>query len=360
MKKLIVACFALAAVSCASSGEVFYLIVGSYADETAPGIYVYKFDAGNGNLDCVSRTGGIANPSFLALSSNGKHVYSVSETDDDRASVQAFRFEEGSLTHLNTQLTGGAAPCHVSIDPEGRFIVTANYTGGSVTVFPLAADGSIVEASQIFKFDDSTKSHLHCTTFSPDGRFLFATDLGTDKIYRFRVENEGNEYLSLDSFVELNRGSGTRHLVFHPSGKYAYAINELAGTVTSMQYVDDRLIPFQYSVSDTTAGGGGKGSADIHVSPDGKFLYSSNRLKADGIAIFSVDENSGALTRIGYQSTGAHPRNFALSPDGRLVLVASRDRNNIEQFKRNAETGLLESSGTTIEISKPVCLIFDH
>ena len=378
MRNLIIVLLSFVAGSCVSPGEEYYLVVGTYAEAQAPGIFVYRFEADKGELEFVSQTSGIANPSFLAVSPDKKYICSVSETDDDAASVQSFRFENGHLTHLNTQATGeskyptvqmsnsptiqmsnspkGSSPCHVSVSPEGRFIVTANYTGGSISVFPLAADGSIEEARQRFDFDDSTKSHLHCTVFSPDAKYLFATDLGKDRIYRFRVEQEGDEYLSFDSSVELEKGSGPRHLVFHPSGKYAYVINELAGTVTALKYIDNSLVPLQYIAADTTAGKGGKGSADIHISSDGRFLYASNRLKSDGIAIFSTDEESGLLTRISYCSTGEHPRNFAVAPNGKFVLVASRDRNDIEIFKRNPKTGLLENIDRIIKIPKPVCL----
>ena len=355
---IIITMLSVITVSYATCGEDLNLVVGTYADKNAPGILVYGFDTDNGNSDHLGETSGIANPSFLVFSPDGKHIYSVSETDDDSASVHAYSFDDDCrMAHLNSQPTGGASPCHVSIEPDGRFIVAANYTGGSITVFPIATDGSIAKASQTFKFDDATKSHLHCTAFSPDGKYLFATDLGKDKIYRFGVKHDNDQYLTPDSHVALEKGSGPRHLVFHPSGKYAYVINELSGTVTAMRYFADMLYPIQYAVSDTTPGKGGKGSADIRVSPDGKFLYTSNRLKADGIAIFSIDESSGKLTRIGYQPTGAHPRNFILSPDGKFLIVASRDRNDIETFKRNAETGLLEGSGNIIGINNPVCLV---
>ncbi|MDR2563180.1 MAG: lactonase family protein [Prevotellaceae bacterium] len=357
MRNLIIVMLSFIAGSCASQGDESYLVAGTYAEAKAPGIFVYRFDPDKGELKYLSQTSGIANPSFLALSPDKKYVYSVSETDDEAASVQSFRFENGRLTHLNTQATGGASPCHVSVEPRGRFIVTANYTGGSVSVFPLAGDGSIKKASQRFDFDDSTKSHLHCTAFSPEGKYLFATDLGKDKIYRFRVENEGDNYLNFDSTVELEKGSGPRHLVFHPSGKYAYVINELAGTVTALIYTDGSLVPLQYAAADTTAGKGGKGSADIHISSDGKFLYASNRLKSDGIAIFSIDQQSGLLSRIAYTATGQHPRNFAIAPGGDFLLVASRDRNDIETFKRNPNNGLLENTGKINKIPKPVAII---
>ncbi|MDR2466943.1 MAG: lactonase family protein [Prevotellaceae bacterium] len=357
--KLMSAMLVSVAVSCGADGERLHLVAGSYADKTAPGIFVYEFNPDNGRVNRVGETSGIANPSFLALAPDGKHLYSVSETDDDSASVHAFRMDgDRGPIHLNAQLTGGASPCHVSVEPAGRFLVAANYTGGSITVFPLAADGSIAPATQKFGFDDSIKSHLHCTVFSPDGKFLFATDLGKDRIYGFRVTPDDNPRLTLDSSVELEKGSGPRHLVFHPSGKYAYVINELAGTVTAMRYDNGSLLPFQYALSDTTSGKGGKGSADIRISPDGRFLYSSNRLKADGIAIFSISSSSGALTRIGNQPTGAHPRNFILSPDGQFLLVASRDRNDVETFRRNPDTGLLENSVQITGISKPVCLVW--
>jgi 6-phosphogluconolactonase (cycloisomerase 2 family) len=339
------------------------LVIGSYSDGTTPGISVYNFDTQTGDFEYVSETKGILNPSYLVVSPDEKTIYSVNETA--QGTVSAFRLDEaaGTLNFLNTQPTGGADPCYININKEQTFIVTANYSGGSISVFPLTETGTILPASQYFDMNiqdpSSPLSHIHTVFFSPDEKRLWVTDLGKDKIYSFQVNSQASETFLIQDMgktIDLELGSGPRHLVFHPEGKFLYSINELSGTVAGFQYNEDHLSAVQTIASDTTPGMGGKGSADIHISPDGKFLYSSNRLKADGIAVFSIDPETGQLTKAGYQETGVHPRNFILTPDGAFLLCANRDSNHIQLFERNQQTGLLRDTGKRILVNKPVCL----
>jgi 6-phosphogluconolactonase (cycloisomerase 2 family) len=336
-----------------------YLLIGAYSDGTTPGISVYTFDTTSGDYKYISESKEIINPSYLAVSPDEHFVYSVNETSD--GSVSAFRFNKssGELEFINSQLTQGADPCFITINKKQTFIVTANYSGGSISLFPLAANGRIGKLRHCFNMNDPVKkdpvSHIHTLAFSPNEKSLWVTDLGKDKIYRFNINRKGLKQ-NQSQTVDLPVGSGPRHLTFHPNGKYVYSINELSGTVSVFGY--DRKINslIQTVASDTTPGKGGKGSADIHISPDGKFLYASNRLKADGIAIFSIDPNDGKLIKVGYQETGIHPRNFILTPSGDFLLCANRDSNNIQVFKRNAETGMLIDTGKVIQADKPVCL----
>lgn len=197
--------------------------------------------------------------------------------------------------------------------------------------------------------------------FTPDGKHLVANDLGLDCIHKYPVAGNGQK-VTQSNFIKTNNkkdiklesGSGPRHICFRPDGKFAYLINELSGAVTVLSYKKELLNPIQYIQSDTVYG---RGSGDIHVSPDGKFVYSSNRLKADGIAIFKVDDKNGTLSRVGYQLTGVHPRNFIITPNGRFLLVACRDSNCIQIFSRNVTTGALTEVGK-VAVSKPVCLKF--
>ena len=200
-----------------------------------------------------------------------------------------------------------------------------------------------------------SQPHLHCVEFTPDGKFLVANDLGTDKIHVFPLDSDGKPDEKAGFDVNLEAASGPRHICFSKDGRFAYLINEISGKVTALSYDGKTLTPIQHIESDTV---NAQGSADIHLSPDGKFLYASNRLKADGIAIFSVDGETGLLTKAGYQLTGIHPRNFVLTPDGRYLLVACRDSNLVQIFERNEKTGLLVDTGKRIETSKPVCLKF--
>lgn len=337
-----------------------YLLAGSYSDGSTPGISAFLFDILTGDFEKINEIGDVSNPSYLIVSPDKKHIYSVNENSN--GGVSAFSFDQGKIEFVNSQLTEGADPCYININRDNSFLITANYSGGNISVFPLAPHGSIEVMTQLINFnteDDDKRSHIHTVQFSPDGKFVHATDLGKDKIYTFSVINgEQGSFLKQEEekTIDLLPGSGPRHLAFHPNGKQLYCINELSGAVAVFSYRNGIGESLQYIASDETAGEFGKGSADIHISPDGKFLYSSNRLKNDGIAIFSIDPESGLLTKVGYQSTGIHPRNFILSPDGEFLLCANRDSNNVQVFKRNKETGLLQNTGKEIRIDKPVCL----
>lgn len=345
-----------------------YLIVGTYTTGESDGIYVYQFDTVSGYSTYKSKVK-ITNPSYLAISRDEKYVYAVSETGDDKAAANAFSFdkEKGELSLLNTELTEGADPCYIVVDNTGKHVVTANYSGGSITVFDVKEDGSLTEATQHINFtgkgidpDRQQKPHLHCVTYSPDERYLFANDLGTDKIHKFDV-NSGKQGNYLQAGVptdfKVAGGSGPRHLEFHPNGKFAYLINEMSGAVIAFDYDSSKgdLIQKQSIQADTL---NAKGSGDIHITPDGKFLYASNRLKGDGLAIFSINQHDGKLTKVGYQETGIHPRNFVITPNGKYLLVASRDNNVIQVFLINRNTGQLENTNKDIELDKPVCLKF--
>jgi 6-phosphogluconolactonase (cycloisomerase 2 family) len=346
-----------------SGNEHLYLLIGSYSDGNTAGISVYDFDTQTGDVEYRSDVEGVINPSYLVVSHGGQRVYSVNETSDGGVSAFAFDKTAGTLRFINRQPTTGADPCYIHINKEETFLVTANYSGGSLSVFPLAPDGSIQPLSQYIDENvagqESPASHIHTLCFSPEETQLLATDLGKDKIYSFSIN-----YVAKDTFLiqevektaDLKTGSGPRHLAFHPNGKYLYSINELSGTVTAFNYTNGYLSAIQYIASDTTPGEGGKGSADIHISPDGKFLYSSNRLKADGIAVFSIDAETGYLTKAGYRETGIHPRNFVITPNGKFLLCANRDSNTVQVFERNEETGLLHDTGKVIRRDKPVCL----
>ena len=370
MKKIIAGCLSVLMLGACTSMkqketmENMYLMVGSYATPQEEGIKVYAWDNEKGEATYVSGLTGISNPSYQVISANGSRVYSVGEDEGLTSTAHALVFDraEGKLTLMNTQLTQGGAPCYINISPDGKWVITANYMGGNISVIPLETSGRLNENVFTFAFKGEGENkirqgqpHLHCVEFTPDGKFLLANDLGTDKIHVFPLTLDG-QLDTLHTFdVPLEAGSGPRHLCFSKDGRFAYLINELSGKVTTLLYNGEQLTPIQYIEADTLDA---QGSADIHLSPDGNFLYASNRLKGDGIAIFSVDNESGLLTKVGYQLTGIHPRNFVMTPDGRFLLVACRDSNVVQIFSRDAETGLLEDTGKKIETSKPVCLKF--
>lgn len=346
--------------------EALYMLLGTYTDGESKGIYVYRFDPLTGESRYVGMEE-VANPSYLTTDISGHFVYAVTENGGNPSYANALSFnkETGALKLLNRQETRGGAPCNIALSPDGKMVVTANYVGGNISVSPVKADGTLLPASQVIPFKGKSvvaerqdTPHLHCVQFSPDGKYLFATDLGTDKIYRLETNTSGKGNLlreeSLTAF-KVKDGSGPRHFVMHPSGKYMYLINELSGTVIVFSYGNGNLNEVQAVVADDH---GAQGSADITITSDGKYLYASNRLKGDGVAIFSVNPRDGKLTRVGYQPTGIHPRNMALSPNGKYLLVANRDSNSVEVYEIIQETGLLTNIHKDIRIDKPVCILF--
>ncbi len=359
--KLSILSLALLLSSCQSKDELA-MVVGTYTDGESKGMYSYSFNQETGKVTPLSEVE-ISNPSYLTFSKKGDFIYSVSENDGDEATANAFSFNKksGEMKLINQQKTQGAHPCYIATD--GKNVVAANYTGGNFTTFDIEKDGSLSPATSVNNFKnsyqgpDSTRqasAHIHCTVFSPDGKCLFVTDLGGDRLYNYEIKNK-KIATEKPSYSTIAAGSGPRHFIFAPNGRHAYLINELSGTVVCYLYHQDSLLePIQTVQADTVSG---RGSADIHVSPDGKYLYASNRLKADGIAIFRID-SVGKLTKVGYQLTGIHPRNFNITPNGKYLLVACRDSNVIQVFQRDAKTGLLTDTKQDIQISKPVCLQF--
>ena len=301
------------------------------------------------------------NPSYVIPSADGSLVYAVTETSDTTAALNAYRYERGigKLTYLNTQLTFGEDPCYIGTN--GKMVVTANYTGGSMTVFPIAADGSLLPADTVFcgttGGPDLTRQetpHVHCTYFSPDGKYIFATDFSADRIIRFDLSANALRPTESEVVTTLNADYGPRHIEFSADGTHTYVVGELSDDITVMDYADGRLTPKQV-INGSDAGA--RGGADIHLSPSGKFLYASHRLKEDGISIFSVVAD-GTLTKVGYQLTGIHPRNFNITPNGKYLLCACRDSDVIQVYEINPKTGLLKDTKQDIHVSQVVCVKF--
>lgn len=377
MNKKLILCCAGAAILTACTGkkqpaspatetDTLYMLVGSYGPADQEGIKVYKFNQETGKGQYVSGLKGISNPSYQTVSVDGKRVYSVGEDDGGTACANALTFDAttGILTLVNSQPTQGAAPCHIALSPEEDYVVTANYNGSNITLFPLDAEGRLKPGKNIgFDGDKERQAqpHLHFVYFTPDNKYLLANDLGTDRIHRFPLNNrqKGSDTPLVDessaSDILLAPGSGPRHTEFSADGRFAYLITELSGEVMAFTYNGDSLTWMQTIQADTLDA---RGSADIHLSPDGRHLYASNRLKGDGLVIFQINGEGGTLTKIGYQPTGIHPRNFIITPNGKYVLVACRDTNEIQVFARDASTGLLTDTGQSIKTTKPVCLKF--
>ncbi|MDR0395380.1 MAG: lactonase family protein [Tannerella sp.] len=345
-----------------------YLFVGTYAKESDDGIFLYRFNTEDGSATFANKVSGIGNPSYLALDKDETLLYSVSEASTG-AKVFAYSFDKqtAGLRLMDTCETGdgGGGPCFIWVDSERKLAVTANYHGGSISIFPLSSTGTF-GVPTVYSYEDGTPGssrrkapHLHCIYTSPDEKYLYANDLGTDRIYKYDICSGEFGVKKLQAgqpaYFPLPAGEGPRHTIFHPNGKFAYLISELSGRVAVLKYDNGNLTPIQYIEADSLHAAG---SADIRTTPDGRFLYASNRLKGDGLAIFSIDPESGMLTKVGYQPTGKHPRNFIITPNGKFLLCACRDTNIIRIFAIDRQSGLLTDLQKDIHVSQPVCLKF--
>ena len=339
--------------------DTFMVYVGTYSD----GFYGLVFNQADGTFVEGIGKADMPNPSYLAV--DGDKVYAVSEMPDASASVWAWRVGNCGFEFLNSQPTGvfsgedstalvhGEDPCYVSTN--GRFLAVANYSGGSLGMYRLQENGAIAPLDSLLisgiggpdLFRQETP-HVHCAVFSPDGKYLFFSEFSADEIGRLDVSPLGvRNYCRA---ATLHPDSGPRHLLFDASGEHLYVIGELSGDITVYDYADGSLREKQVIKADRMDA---RGAADIHFSPDGKFLYASLRLRGDGIVVFEVGPG-GILAYVGFQATGPHPRNFNISPNGRYVLVACRDNNSIEVYARDRRTGLLTDTGYRYEVERPV------
>lgn len=345
-----------------------YVFLGSYnRDKTAESIQVYQLDT-NGNLTKVTSAKDMINPSYLTLSPNGKYLYACTDTRvPNGGSVSSFEFnpENKTLTFLNKQSSGGENPVYLSVHKNGKWLVNGNYNEASVSVHPLLENGKIDSLAQHFQYSDGsvnkerqTKAHIHSTVFSPQNDYLFMPDLGADKIrcYRFD-ENQKQPLLETKvPFTKTDLEAGPRHFTFHPNQKFGYCIEEMSGSISVYQYDNGTLKKIQRINTHPDTITSGFESSDIHVSPDGKFLYASNRGKENNIAIFSINKK-GLLKNIGYQSTlGNHPRVFALDESGKFLIVTNVNSGNVVVFARNPKTGLLTKVGNEVKMENVTCV----
>jgi len=346
-----------------------YIFLGSYnRDKEAESIQVYQLDTLNGKLTKITAAKNIINPSYLTISPNGKYLYACTDTKMPNAgSVSSFAFnpENKTLTFLNKQSSGGENPVYVSVHKSGKWLVNANYTEGSVSVHPLLENGKIDSLSQNFQYSDGsvrkerqTRSHVHSAVFSPQFDYLFLPDLGADKIRCYGFDESKKQPLTETNnpFTKTDLEAGPRHFTFHPNQQFGYCIEEMAGAISVYQYENGTLKKIQRINTHPDKIKEGFESSDIHISPDGKFLYATNRGKENNIAIFSIDAN-GLLTNIGYQSTlGKHPRIFAIDESGKFLIATNVLSGNVVVFKRNLQTGLLKKVGKEVKMENVSCV----
>jgi 6-phosphogluconolactonase len=349
--------------------QTYYLMVGTYDSPNSEGIYVYKFNSRDGSTKAIShvKTG---NPSYLAISPDKKYVYAVNENADSsgkggRVTSFSFNNKTGKLTQLSQQSSGGNNPCYITIDKTGNWVLAGNYSSGNFSVLPVK-NGILGKAKKTVQHQgfgpDTTRQespHVHGIFMKKNNTGFYVTDLGIDKLMQYNFQStSGAVSAATPPSVDLSSGSGPRHLEFHPRLPLIYVINELSGTIDVLKKETHTGFAVVQNITAFPPYFRGKaGSADIHVSPDGKFLYCSNRGTLNNISIFSVDKISGYLTfHVDQPSLGAKPRHFNFDPTGKFLLVANQDSDEIVIFRRDTGTGLLTDTGNRVKVGKPVCI----
>lgn len=339
-----------------------------HVDGKAKGIYQIHADTGTGQLYRIGTVPDIVNPSFVVYSPDGRYLYAASEiggADEPTGFVYSYALQGDAVQALNRQPSHGKAPCHLAVHPSGRYLFVANYLGG-IAMYPIQADGSLAEASHVQYLEGSgpsprqKSSHPHSVTLDQEGRFAYVADLGTDKIMIFSINLEkGSLIPAATPYTQLAPGAGPRHLTFHPNGQLVYAINELNSTITAFSYdrADGHLEALQTVSTLPMSYTGNNTCADIHLTPNGRFLYGSNR-GHNSIAMFTVDPGTGFVEPIGHEPTdGEVPRNFALDPYGKFLFAANQNSDNIVYFRIDPGNGRLNKVGE-LHIPTPVCVQF--
>ncbi|MBV7530338.1 lactonase family protein [Chitinophaga sp. sic0106] len=346
----------------------YYMFVGSYNNNAGQeGIYVYQFNPANGATTKVSAISEVVNPSYLNLSHHGKYLYAAADSrvpNGGKVSSYSFDSLQGKLRFINSQPSGGENPVYVAVNRANTWLANANYTAGSLSIHPLRSDGSIGEAGQtIFIKDSSTgprqkQSHVHSIGFSPDEQYVYAPDLGADKIHWYRLQG-GTTPLApaTPPSTQTVRNAGPRHFEFHPNGKFGYCIEEISGNVVAYRYAKGGLTPLQTISAHAAIGVEDYGGGDIHISPDGKFLYATTRGKENIILTYHVNAHTGLLTKTAITASGGnHPRNFVIDPTGNYLLVAHQMSDDIVVFRRNKKTGALTPASKIENIKAPSCI----
>jgi len=364
---------AQAAESARAKGE-FFVYMGTYTGPKSKGIYAYRFDAATGRLTSLGSVAETVNPSFLAVDPSRRFLYAVNEISNyegrKSGAVSAFALDRktGKLTFLNQVSSRGAGPCHVALDKTGKYVLVANYEGGSVAVFPVLSDGRLGEASAFVQHQGHGVNparqegpHAHSVALSPDNRFALAADLGLDELLVYRFDpTQGSLAANQPPFGKVAPGAGPRHFGFSPNGRFVYVISEMASTVTVFSYDPARGALGELQAVSTLPKDfrGESDSAEVQVHPSGKFLYGSNR-GHDSIAVFAIDARKGTLAPAEHVLTrGKTPRSFGIDPTGSYLFAANQDSDNVVVFRIDSKTGHLTPTGQVLEVPSPVCVTF--
>ena len=376
--RLVTALFLISMISQSLHAEKFHVYIGTYTGAKSKGIYLSEFDSETGELSSARLVAEVKNPSFLAIHPGGENLYAVSETGDhkdgdrDSGAIHAFRIDKttGDLVALNSVLSGGAAPCHIVVDTAGKHVLTANYTGGNVSVTKINAEGHLGQRTAFIQHTGSgpnkrrqESAHAHSINLDETNRRAFVADLGLDKVMIYQFDKtDGTLVANSPPSVSLAAGSGPRHFSFHPNGRFAYVINELLLTVTALAYDNESgSLKTLQTVSTLPADiddRAGMSTAEVLVHSSGKFVYGSNR-GHHSIVVYSINRETGKLTYVENESTqGQTPRNFAIDPTGQFLLAENQGTNSIVVFAIDQESGKLSPTDNRIEVGSPVCVRF--
>jgi len=346
--------------------------VGTYAKAEEDSIFGYHLDPETGALNAALAVKGGENPSYLLVDAQQRYLYAVNEVGEFKGAkgggLSAFTIDPktGNLNFLIEQSTVGAAPCYISADASGKFLFVANYGGGNVCVFPVQPNKEVGPAADMEQHIGSGKdkkrqgaAHAHCILAGPGNEFVFAVDLGLDKVFAYKLDKStGQLSLQKKPAFASKAGAGPRHLVFHPNSQYAYLIHELNSTMVALAYnAEAGTFKALQTISTLPEDFTGESfCADVHVSADGKFLYGSNR-GHNSIVVYAIDAETGKLTLVQHVDTqGKWPRNFTIDPSGQILLVANQHTNNIATYRIDSQTGMLTPTGVSVEVPAPVCL----
>lgn len=350
--------------------SAFWVYVGTYDRNDEGGVHLVRFDPDRQEFEALGSVGASGNASFLALHPSGRSLYAVGEwgePDGDKVVAFALDRSTGKLTRLNQQSSGGKGPCHLIVDPSGRWVLVANYSDGGVATLRILDDGSLDEGGARLTHQGSsvdpkrqTGPHAHSINLSPDATRALVADLGLDKVVIYRFDSDDGSLVPNDpAWGSADPGVGPRHLAFHPNGEWIFVLNEMAASLTVYGYDSATgAMDAQQSVDMLPPGyEGARSAAELVVHPGGDFVYASNRGDSS-IAIFSVDPDDGTLTSLGHEPSGGRsPRNIALDPSGRFLIAANQSSNNLVVF-RVGEDGLLSRTGMEATVPRPVCVRF--
>jgi 6-phosphogluconolactonase len=340
--------------------ESVWVFLGTYTGGTSKGIYRCEFDTSTGKLTKPELVAETQDPSFLAIHPNKKFLYCVNEGSKG---ISAFALDArtGTLTPLNKASSEGGAPCHLVVDKDGKNVLAANYTGGSCCVCPIGSDGKLADKTFLMQHKEEGKTpHGHSINLDASGKLAFVADLGLDKVLVYKLDADKGTLTPHDPpAFQTARGAGPRHFAFHPSGKWAYVINETNSTLTAMSYDANKGVLKEINTLSTLPMEvKGNSTAEVVVHPSGKFVYGSNR-GHNSIAVFTIDETTGKIAAAGHQGEGVKtPRNFNIDPTGQFMLVANHTGKSVIVFKIDPKTGALTPTGEKVELDQPVCVKF--